>query len=298
MGVLSLDFSNETYVRLYVRDTVTWLALGWQARTTFLHLLRCFDRAGVFDTSGRDHAKAISIAARLPLDLVAEGLAELVEEKVVVLNGWHVVAPKFLEAQECIKSDKARAKEYRSRRRSQSLEGSVTNSDERVTLRDGSSREITERHAANETSRGVTLSSADLNSALLTTTVHPTSVVAVAATEKVGRAWYAALTERLDPELPSAPAAYEFFGRQPAEERATVAANLRASAVHGSLKARRALRPQRIVDALWHTHLLSAGEHMAQKSQYANNRAQPPAATPPKYVDPKDNNWLKATGEP
>ncbi len=104
---------------------------------------------------------------------------------------------------------------------------------------------------------------------------------AVSAAEKIGRAWYGALVEKLDLELPSATAAYEFIGNQSAEERATVDANLRASSVHGPLRARRALRPQRIADSLWHSHLLSEADHAAQKAQYGKQPPQSPAAPTP-----------------
>jgi hypothetical protein len=97
----------------------------------------------------------------------------------------------------------------------------------------------------------------------------PLAAPAVSSAEKVGRAWYGELVEKSDLELPSAAKSYEFFGRQSDEERAAVAANLRASSTHGALRARRALRPQRIADSLWHSHLLTDAEHAAQKASYA-----------------------------
>jgi len=98
----------------------------------------------------------------------------------------------------------------------------------------------------------------------------------VSSAEKIGRAWYGALVEKDDASIPSASAAYEFIGRQSPEERATVAANLRASSVHG--KKLRALNPRRIAESLWHSHLLSEQEHAAQKQQYATGRQQLRAA--------------------
>ena len=35
-----VDFSDESYVRLYTRDTVSWLRLGWEAQALLCLLLR------------------------------------------------------------------------------------------------------------------------------------------------------------------------------------------------------------------------------------------------------------------
>jgi hypothetical protein len=114
----------------------------------------------------------------------------------------------------------------------------------------------------------------------LSQNVTPFPRPAVSAAEKIGRAWYGSLVEKLDTELPSASAAYDFIGKQSAEERELVAANLRASSVHGSRKALRALSPQRIADKLWHSHLLSEADHAEQKSKYGK-QTQPAAAPVP-----------------
>lgn len=268
-----MDFANESYVRLYTRDTMTWKRFNWQAKAVVPLLLRKLDRSGVLELAGLEPAEAVALAIELPLEVVAEAMPVLFKLEVVEVHGDVLVEPKFIEAQECIKSDKLRAKEYRVRRRSQAMgEPSQNVTDESRPVTEAS-REITERHAA---SRRVTLNSAVLGSALHGSAVQ-LAPVAVSSAERVGRAWYRDLTEKLDPELPSFPAAYEFIGRQSAEERATVAANLRASSVHSSLKARRALSPKRLVDNLWQSHLLSEAEHAAQKAQYARQ----PAAAPP-----------------
>jgi len=265
-----MDFANESYVRVYTRDTMTWKRLNWQARCVWSLLLRKLDRAGVLDLEGLQPDEAVALATELPPDVVEVGLPQLFDRGVIEAHDDLLVAPRFLEAQECVKSDKQRAKEYRERRRSQAMaepSQNVTPESRDVTQ---SSREITavtDRHAS------VTLNSAVLPSALPGIAV-PYAVVTAA--EKIGRAWYAELVQKDVASIPSASAAYEFIGKQSAEERATVAANLRASSVHG--KKLRALNPKRIVDSLWHSHLLSEQEHAAQKQQYANGRQQLRAA--------------------
>lgn len=162
-----MDFANESYVRVYTRDTMTWKRLNWQARCVWSLLLRKLDRAGVLETEGLPAAEAVALAIELPLEVVEEGLPKLFERGMLEARDGLLVAPRFLEAQECNKSDKLRAKEYRARRRSQAMgdaSQNVTAESQDVTA---ASREITERHAA---SHGVTLNSlnsADLNSAEL-----------------------------------------------------------------------------------------------------------------------------------
>lgn len=270
-----MDFANESYVRLYTRDTVTWKRFNWQAKCVWPNLLRKFDRAGVLELEGLSAAEAIALATELPLEIVEPAVAKLFELGTIVSHNGSIVAPKFLEAQECIKSDKQRAREYRDRRRSQAMgepSRNVTPESRNVTTASREITGVTNHHAS------VTLNSADLNSALHGGAVQLAPFAAVSAAEKVGRAWYAALVEREATALPSATAAYDFIGRQSDEDRATVAANLRASSVHGSRKALRALNPKRIAESLWHSHLLSEAEHAAQKAQYGK---QPqPAASP------------------
>src|SRR6185312_3718323 len=214
------------------------------------------------ELDGLAPVEAVALATEIPEEVVAEGLPKLLERGSVEVREGFLVAPRFLEAQECIKSDKQRAREYRDRRRSQAMgepSRNVTPESRNVASASREITTVTDHHAR------VTLNSADLNSALLGNAVPLKPVAAVSVAEKLGRAWYMALTERTEADMPSAAAAYEFIGKQPAEDRATVAANLRASTVHRTLKARRALSPKRIAENLWHTHLLSEQEHAEQK---------------------------------
>jgi hypothetical protein len=144
-----MDFTNEPYVRLYTRDTLTWKRFNWQAKAIVPLLFRRLDRSGTLDLDGMDPVGAVAIASELPPEVIAEGLPKLLELGVLELRGDFLVAPRFLEAQECIKSDKLRAREYRERKRSQVMAEP--------------SRNVTNRHATNETSRGVTLSCSSLS---------------------------------------------------------------------------------------------------------------------------------------
>lgn len=137
-----MDWANERYVRIYVRDTADDLVLSWQASGLWPQLVRKADRSGVIATN--HGARGIAALVRWPVDVVTAALAELVQDGRIqeCLEPAGYVIPNYIEAQETPSSDKHRKKEERERRR----EG-ANNS---VTKRDIESRNVT------ETSRSVT----------------------------------------------------------------------------------------------------------------------------------------------
>lgn len=157
---MSLDYSNERYVRIYTRDTTTWKLLDWKGRTVMLHALRRADRAGVLDVGGRG-VRGLTTLLELPIEIVADGLAQLLEEECIVERGPVYVFPRYIEAQEAVQTTAHRSREYRERRRALALgepepePEPVTKRDAGITKRDAN---VTRRHAA---SRGVTPDLAD-----------------------------------------------------------------------------------------------------------------------------------------
>jgi hypothetical protein len=162
-----MDWSNERWVRVYVRDTTDWVALSWQARALFVLLLRKVDRSGVLDM-GKQGPRGVAGLLGVPLDVVASALAELVGDGCVEQHGTSLVVPNFLEAQEAPASDRQRARESRARRRERvraqvdvtirdadvtnrdsvdNSVGPVDNSAAAVTNRDSGSRDVTNRDA-------------------------------------------------------------------------------------------------------------------------------------------------------
>jgi hypothetical protein len=113
-----MDFSNESYVRLYTRDTTTWKRLEWDGQNVLMQILRKLDRAGVLDLEGMDPIAAVVMHTGGPTKTIEVALGRLVSLGVVVIDDDRLIFPKFIEAQEANKTDKQRQKECRERRRS------------------------------------------------------------------------------------------------------------------------------------------------------------------------------------
>ena len=142
-----MNWEDERYVRVYIRDTVTWKVLPWQGRCLLPLLLRKADRAGCVDISGAG-AEGVAALVDIPLEVAQPGLEALFLRGVVQQRDDVLVFPKFIKAQEAMQSDKLRQQISRERRRAQAmLEVSS------VTQRDDLSHGVTECHAV---SRDVT----------------------------------------------------------------------------------------------------------------------------------------------
>jgi hypothetical protein len=147
-----MRWEDERYVRLYTRDTTTWLMWSWQARFVFMSLLRKVDRAGMIDV-GAYGLKGLSVALGVPLEIVDVGVAELLADGTIRQAGSMFVVPNFLHAQECSQSDKARQAAKRERDRAKALghEGPQDDGPHGgVTQCDTESRNVTESHAESQ----------------------------------------------------------------------------------------------------------------------------------------------------
>ncbi len=134
-----MDWPNERFVRLYVRDTESWRSLPWQARALFPLLLRKLDRSGILET--KLGARGVAIAVDLPARMVEKGLTALLADGCVTACDRGYVVPNFLEAQDAPQSDRQRQRESRARRRDKAMGLPVT-------IRDEMSRDaVTESHS-------------------------------------------------------------------------------------------------------------------------------------------------------
>lgn len=118
-----MRFEDERYVRLYTRDTTTWLMLRWEGQTVFALLMRKLDRTGVFDLGGSAPIDAVSAVLQVPEDIVRIGLERLLARGVIEHREDCLICPKFIEAQEASMTPNARAKESRLRRRDMLRQG-------------------------------------------------------------------------------------------------------------------------------------------------------------------------------
>lgn len=146
---MSLDWSNERYVRMYTRDTDEWLVLPWQSRAVWPLLLRKVDRSGVLPA--KLGARGVAVLIGLPLEVVDPGIAGLLEDGCLVKVDGGYVIPNFIEAQEASASDAKRQRDSRERRRAAAMGHPVTQ-------RDATSRPVTTGH---DESQQVTPSLAD-----------------------------------------------------------------------------------------------------------------------------------------
>jgi len=113
-----LRYEDERYVRLYTRETAQQAMRSWDARALLHELMKRVDRAGLLPLPSRNRANALAALVRCPdVARAASALDELIEDGTVVFRGNVLVLPKFLEAQECLITDKARKRAERERAR-------------------------------------------------------------------------------------------------------------------------------------------------------------------------------------
>lgn len=154
-----MDFANERYVRLYVRETTTWKLLPWQAQAILPQLLRLVDRAGVLDLGGVSPAEGVAASlAKWPLDVVTVGIEAILAKEILEHRDDCLVWPTFMDAQEATQSDRQRQAEARARRRDLARS--------RVTNRDEMSRDL---FGGAEQARGEPTGGADQRTASVTT---------------------------------------------------------------------------------------------------------------------------------
>ena len=111
-----MNWEEEPFIKVYVRDTAEFLALSWQARCLFFELLRKVDRAGIIKV-GNVGVRGIALALRAPVEEIEAPFAELVEQGRLVWRqepGQYLV-PNFVAAQNARQSGAARKRRERER---------------------------------------------------------------------------------------------------------------------------------------------------------------------------------------
>lgn len=116
-----MDYTNESYTRVYNRNTPELEFIGPDARSLLWHIQRCMDRSGVFEVGNLDPCIVVERFTGICRENVARDLPLLLDSGLLVQGDRALVDPTFVEAQNASKSNKHRQREFRDRRRSEKL---------------------------------------------------------------------------------------------------------------------------------------------------------------------------------
>lgn len=116
---MTLDFSRERYVRIYLRDSADWLALSWDGQALLMQLLRKADRRGRLPL-GRHGKKGVAILLQQVAiweSRISPALDELLADGCLQLDGETLFFRNFVAAQESVAHPTLRMADYRDRKR-------------------------------------------------------------------------------------------------------------------------------------------------------------------------------------
>ena len=143
-----MNWSDERYVKLYVRKTATWITWPWQARAVFPSMLKEADGAGLIDVGTRSPAGTLAVMLGFPVEIVEVAVAAMLETETIELTDRGYIISRYIEAQEATKTDSRRKQDQRERLRAQvraTTEASVTRGH-------AASRGVTPSHALSPSS--------------------------------------------------------------------------------------------------------------------------------------------------
>lgn len=138
-----LDWENEDFVKLYVRDTPGFSALHHVTRALFFELMRKVDLHGNL-VCGRLYAKEIAALIRWPVDDTERAITELEADGHVCIDkpndkiGTTITITNFVNAQNAKQSGKQRIRKHRKLQRADVTHGN--DEKQNVTIRLDKSR--------------------------------------------------------------------------------------------------------------------------------------------------------------
>lgn len=136
-----MDWSNEEWRKVYIKDTPDIIAVGWEGRLVLWELIRKVDRSGVISIGINDD-DLLAELLRVPIEILRTGLARILARGVAVRVEAGICVVNFVEAQEARTSDRLRQKMTRDRHR----ERHIASHD--VTARHTESQHVTQSHIA------------------------------------------------------------------------------------------------------------------------------------------------------
>lgn len=116
-----MNWEDERYVRVYTRDTTSWLLWSWQAQALFCLLLRKADRTGAIDL-GAHGKRGVCAHVKMPWELAEGALDELLTDGCLQVRNETstdrnaktiLVFVNFVAAQEAVASSKLRQQRWR-----------------------------------------------------------------------------------------------------------------------------------------------------------------------------------------
>jgi hypothetical protein len=133
-----MNFEDEHYVRVYTRDTKSWLRWGWEGQAVFVAVMRKLDKAGVMDID--DPVEDVALVTGMPVEIVSVGLPRILKSGTFEVRQGHLICPRYIEGQSTPKSDAQRMRELRERRSAEARGGAnVTFRNETVRVGSGCS---------------------------------------------------------------------------------------------------------------------------------------------------------------
>lgn len=142
-----MDWPNELWIKLYVRDTADWISMSFDEQAVLLLLLRKADRSGVISFGSRGQAALPRIlghpgdAARIMA--AVDGLRQI--GSVTVCES-HLCIPNYEAAQKARSSDRARKAAERARSEAAKRSNSGKEANNNVTRGHSESHGVTARH--------------------------------------------------------------------------------------------------------------------------------------------------------
>jgi hypothetical protein len=128
-----MDFEDERYVKLYVRDTPTWVSFMPETRAVLPNLMRKLDKSGRIEWPPKLGVRALAASLMLREKWVEIALADLAEHETIELHereGW-LVMPRYRAGQDAkqrAKTGAERTAEYNARKAAE--RGQTTRSDD------------------------------------------------------------------------------------------------------------------------------------------------------------------------
>ncbi len=146
-----MRWEDEHYVKMYTRDSATWLMMPWQSRALLPLLMRKVDAAGLLPL-GSDHVAALAALTGTPCDFVSPGFEGLQKFGVISMHGNVLEVPNFVAAQEARKTAQLRKRDERERAKAAARAELILQPTEitqtAVTRSHTKSRGVTRRHSS------------------------------------------------------------------------------------------------------------------------------------------------------